>query len=95
MMMMIHKRVRAGYCYVFQPVWFDQANPPFDAQPGDIVRVVNLPGCPRAGTMGMCHIERREDTGWKFAGMVCTNSLRDLKDYKLTNKQCGNPLKSR
>lgn len=65
-------KVRAGKRYVFEPVPFDRCNPPFDASPGDVVTVVNLPGCPRANTMGMCHIAK----GGQFAGMVCTNSLR-------------------
>jgi hypothetical protein len=50
---------------------FDLLNPPFDVKKGDTVTVVNLPGCPRANTMGMCHVAR----DGKFAGMVMTNSL--------------------
>jgi hypothetical protein len=67
-------RVRIGSRYRFEPVMFDTLNPPFDCQPGDIVTVVNLPGCPKANTMGMCHIARNG----QFAGMVCCNSLIPL-----------------
>jgi hypothetical protein len=40
--------------------------------PGDEVRVINLYGCPKANTMGHCHIET---LGGEFAGLVLTNSL--------------------
>jgi len=54
---------------------FDKLSPPFGAKEGDTVKVVNLPGCPKANTMGMCHIN---DINGKFAGHVCTNSLQDI-----------------
>ena len=41
----------------------------------DIVRVVNLPSCPKANTMGHAHVEH---LGGEFAGLVCTNSLVPL-----------------
>jgi ABC-type uncharacterized transport system YnjBCD ATPase subunit len=46
-------------------------SPPFGAVPGDVVTVINLPGCPKANVMSMCHIA----LAGQFAGMVCTNSL--------------------
>lgn len=70
---MANRRVKVGKSYVYRPVLFDVLNPPFGADDGDIVEVVNLPGCPRANTMGMCHIKKDGE----FAGMVCTNSLQD------------------
>lgn len=73
-MKMAFRRVKVGARYVYNPVPFDQWNPPFDCQPGAIVKVVNLPGCPKANSMGMCHIERNG----RFAGMVCTNSLHPV-----------------
>ena len=76
---MKRKRVRAGSLYVYRPNLFDVINPPFGAVPNDIVRVVNLPGCPKANTMGMCHIQAQELPGvWRFAGMVCCASLVPL-----------------
>lgn len=74
---MRHK-VKTGAIYRFFPVFFDRANPPAarDVSEGEEVRVVKLYGCPPPNTMGMCHIESRDENGnWKFAGMVCCNSL--------------------
>lgn len=80
---MTTKRVKVGGRYVYNPVPFDQRNPPFDCQPGAIVKVVNLPGCPKANTMGMCHVE------WngRFAGMVCTNSLHPVSSFVCTGRK--------
>jgi len=69
-------RVGVKYCYV--PVPFDRMNPPCAVSPGDIVRVINLPGCPCANIMGMCHVSK----DGIFAGMVCTNSLQPLTQSK-------------
>jgi len=67
------KRVRAGNVYVYEPVLIDRCHAPYDITAGDVVRVVNLPGSPRANTMGHCHVEHLDG---RFAGLVCTNSLR-------------------
>lgn len=64
-------KVRVGSKYKYEPVPFDKINPPFDVEEGDIITVVNLPGCPKANIMGMCHVAK----DGKFAGMVMTNSL--------------------
>jgi hypothetical protein len=64
-------RVRIGARYRYEPVAFDALNPPFGAEPGDIVTIVRLPGCPKPGTMGMVHIARNG----RFAGMVMIASL--------------------
>ena len=71
-------RVRANTKYRYNPVPMDRINPPFgvsdgyiNLRPGDTVTVVNLPGCPKANTMGHCHINKDD----KFAGLVCTGSL--------------------
>jgi hypothetical protein len=71
-------RVTANRVYRFDPVLWDQINPPYGVQTGilkagDSVRVVNLPGCPRANTKGHCHIESVD--GEQFLGLVCVNSL--------------------
>ena len=66
-----HTRVTVGRRYRYVPVPFDRCNPPFNVEPGEIVTVINLPGCPKANTMGMCHVAK----DGKFAGMVCCNSL--------------------
>jgi len=68
---MANRKAVVGRTYIYYPNLFDKINPPFGVTPGDTVKVVNLPGCPRANTMGMCHVTVDD----KFAGMVCTNSL--------------------
>jgi hypothetical protein len=73
------KRVRVGSYYVFKAVPFDIVNPPFSGIPdGSVVKVVNLKGCPKANTLGMCYIEH----GGEFVGMVMTASLVPFKDKK-------------
>ena len=67
-------KVRIGKKYRYEPVMFDVSHPPFNVKPGDIVIPTNLPGCPKANTMGMCYVTK----DGKFAGMVCTNSLVPL-----------------
>ena len=71
------KKVRVNKTYRYNPVPFDVFNPaiPKLLVKGDVVKVVNKPGCPPANTFGMCYVEK----DGKFAGMVCTNSLEDLK----------------
>lgn len=66
-------RVRVGASYVFNPVPFDVLNPTANIplKAGDRVTVVNLPGAPKANTMGMCYVA----LDGTFAGMVMTNSL--------------------
>ncbi len=66
------KRVRVNSVYTYQPVPLDRFNPPYDVEAGDVVRVVNLPGCPRANTMGHAHVQHIDG---RFGGLVCTNSL--------------------
>lgn len=55
-------KVRVNSKYKFQPVPYDRINPPinsglYNINSGDIVKVVNINGCPKANTMGMCYIE--------------------------------------
>lgn len=72
---MSNRRVRAGVTYLYEPVMLDILNPPAGApEAGDLLTVVNLPGCPRANTMGHCHVNFAHNG--KFAGLVCTNSLQ-------------------
>jgi hypothetical protein len=71
-------RVRVNALYQYKPVLIDKSDKPYGVlagllQPGDIVRVVNIHGCPKANTMGQCHIERPSDG--EFLGMVCVGSL--------------------
>ena len=70
------KRVCVGKTYKYVPVMFDSLNPaiPGLLKPGDILKVVNKFGCPKANTMGMCYVEK----DGVFGGMVMTNSLEDI-----------------
>ena len=68
-------RVQAGRIYVYRPVGMDLWDSRIYADrvhPGDEVTVVNLCGCPKANTMGHCHINTLDG---QFAGLVLTNSL--------------------
>jgi hypothetical protein len=67
------QRVKVGSLYVYRPVLLDLIDSPYNIEAGDVVRVVNLPGCPKANTMGHCHVVHAESG--EFAGLVCTNSL--------------------
>lgn len=61
--------------YIFEPVGWDRLMPQhYHAHAGQRVRVIQLPGAPRPGTMGQCHIEDVQ-TG-AFLGMVSVHSLR-------------------
>lgn len=71
-------KVRVKAKYVFNPCGWDICDPPYGVQAGilkagDIVQVTNLPGCPRAGTMGHCHVQNPETK--QFLGLVQVNSL--------------------
>lgn len=69
-------KVHAGRQYVYDPVLLDRFDGRTNLHKGDVVKVVNLPGCPRANTMGHCHVQYLNGT---FAGLVCCNSLHELK----------------
>ena len=71
-------KVRANAIYRYNPVLLDQIDGRTSLKTGDLVRVVNLPGCPRANTMGHCHVAD-PNTG-HFIGLVCCNSLEPVKD---------------
>jgi hypothetical protein len=71
-------KVRTGSLYIYSPNGWDtvlacQGN---SLQPGQIVRVISLPGAPKANTMGQCYVGDRE-TG-KFICMVSTGSLEPV-----------------
>ncbi len=44
-------------------------------KPGQVVRVYNVHGCPKANTMGHCYVQ---DEAGTFLGLVHTNSLRKV-----------------
>ena len=69
----MHK-VKARKLYKYNPVPLDIYDAKTDLKKGDIVKVVNLAGCPKANTMGHCHVEKTN----RFAGLIHCNSLTDL-----------------
>jgi hypothetical protein len=78
--MISYRQVRVGKEYAYNPAPLDSIDPPFgvtqgNLKTGDTVRVVNLPGCPKAGTMGHCHIE---NPSGNFLGLVCVDSLDNI-----------------
>jgi hypothetical protein len=74
------RKVRVGSKYLYNPVPLDILNPPAGGlEKGDILKVINLLGCPRANTMGHCYVEKEDGL---FGGLVCTNSLLPLKEIK-------------
>jgi hypothetical protein len=76
-------RVRANTTYRYDPTLLDVVGGRTSLKTGDLVRVVNLPGCPRANTMGHCHVA--DPLSNQFIGLVCCNSLKPTSpdDLKL------------
>lgn len=76
-------KVRTNSTYYYNPCMMDVIDPPYgNPEPGDLLKVVKLPGCPSANVMGHCHVNFA-DTG-EFAGLVNTNSL--TKDVPICDK---------
>ena len=70
------RKVRVNSKYRYEPVAIDRFNPPYeDLTAGDIVRVVNFHGCPKANTMGHCHVVHLDG---RFGGLVHCNLLQPL-----------------
>ena len=71
-------RVRANSIYRFTAGSFMELNAKLtDGCPpevGDLVQVINLPGCPPANTMGQCYVRLVGDSSKAFA-MVSTSCL--------------------
>lgn len=74
------KRAKHGKIYQYKPVGYDLWDSRTNAVDGEYVKVVNVPGCPKAGTMGHCHIQTRNAQGeWTFSGLVLLASLQPRK----------------
>ena len=78
-------KVRVNAVYVYHPNGLDRVDGRTDLKSGELVQVVNLPGCPKANNMGHCYVIRTDGTGihgWKHAaGLVCCNSLYTKAEY--------------
>ena len=72
--MSMARRVVVGREYRYEPVQLDVMYrvPVGSLQAGDIVTVIEVPGCPAANTMGMCYVSKDGE----FCGAVMTNSLQ-------------------
>ena len=69
-------KVRVNAWYEYHPVMLDVVHPPHGRpKAGDRLQVRNLPGCPRTGTMGHCHVYNSDG---QLAGLVCVNSLAPI-----------------
>ncbi len=68
---MATQKVRVGKTYTFDPVALDRFDGRTTLKKGDVVKVVNLRGCPPANTMGHCYVEHNG----QVAGLVHCNSL--------------------
>lgn len=71
-------KVQANRTYIYYPNLLDRIDGRTSLIPGSIVRVVNLPGCPTANTMGHAHVADPESG--RFIGLVHTNSLHSMAD---------------
>jgi len=72
---MPNRKVIVNRLYRYEPVLIDLVDRQHNIKQGDRVRVVNLPGCPKANTMRHCYVQHLDGT---FAGLVSTNSLKDI-----------------
>jgi len=71
------RKVRVNSLYRYNPVLMDIITPPYKyIKKGEVVRVINKYGCPKANTMGHCYVE---DMKGDFLGLVCTNSLDNIR----------------
>jgi hypothetical protein len=74
-----NKRVRPGSRYFYFPNMLDRIDGRTELKAGDEVKVINMPGCPKAGTMGHTFVGD-PDTG-QFIGLVHVNSLHTRDEY--------------
>lgn len=86
----IKMQVRVGGIYTWNPTPLDRidSRTTRPLEPGEEVRVIDVPGHPQAGTFGHCHIESL--TG-EFLGMCLTNSLvpRDKTEHSDDHRSSG------
>jgi hypothetical protein len=71
-------KVAPGLTYVFHANLIDLIDGRTGLKTGDVVRVVNLPGAPKANTRGHAHVESLEG---EFIGLVHINSLHTKAAY--------------
>lgn len=74
-------KVRANQHYIYFPNILDRLDPQTKLRPGDLVRVMNIPGLPEANTMDHAHVTVKG----QLVGMVHTSSLYVLSDRDKIN----------
>jgi hypothetical protein len=72
-------KVRVNQVLVYHPNLMDRIDAKTNLKSGDVVKVINVHGCPRANVMGQCYVGDVK-TG-EFIGMVSTNSLHTKKEW--------------
>jgi hypothetical protein len=72
-------RVRVNARYIYSPNLLDKIDGRTALEDGQMVRVINLHGCPPARTMGHCYVQ---DMHGRFMGLVHCNSLHTLAAWK-------------
>ena len=93
---MASKRVRVNSLYIYHACGLDRFDGRTGLADGTLVRVINVPGCPKANTMGHCYVGD-PNNGDKFIGMVATSSLHSKADYiaylrgKIEAAEAANP----
>lgn len=80
-------KVRNGSKYRYVASMWDRLYPPLgDIKDGDIVKVENQPGCPKANVMNCCYVVTED--GARFIGLVSCDSLFP-KNISLANLLMG------
>ena len=72
-------KVHVNSRYIYHPNLLDLVDGRTGLKSGDLVRVKNLHGCPRANTMGHCHVV--DPVSSDYIGLVSTNSLYTKAEY--------------
>lgn len=80
-------RVTANAVYYFDPCMMDKihGNSTELFKLGDKVRVINLPGCPKANTMGQCYIiaaDAKKDSRGNYKAPFAMVSVQSLEKEK-------------
>lgn len=89
-------KVKVNSLYIYHANLLDATDGRTNLQNGELVKVVNMHGCPKANTMGHAYVVRADDPS-TFVGLVHTNSLHTKADYVAYLRQrlaehAGNPL---
>lgn len=76
-------KVRVNSKYVYHANFLDRVDTRTDLKDGELVRVVNVYGCPKANVMGHAYVVRvsEENDPAARVGLVHTNSLHTKADY--------------